>query len=240
MNAKSDDAAYDFFVSYARHDNTRGWVSGFVAELLAAHRQFSGGRELSYFLDDKEIKTGADFAHTVEHGLARSRLFLAFLSPHYFASEWCRREWRAWIDHEIAAHILTQGLKPVCLVKIDGFDGPLDERTLAQQIAEFCGQRPPAPGFIEATDAVLKQARRRQFLGGFAQPLEEAGIAALHRPDLQAALSTLAREIADHSEVLALGQMSHISGLYPIGILYLSRHKINSSFTAAICASVYA
>lgn len=37
---------YDFFVSYARKDNTTGWISNFVEELLAEHRKFTAGREL--------------------------------------------------------------------------------------------------------------------------------------------------------------------------------------------------
>ena len=38
----SDPAPFDFFVSYARADNTTGWSTRFVEELLAEHRRFVG------------------------------------------------------------------------------------------------------------------------------------------------------------------------------------------------------
>jgi len=44
-----DPDLFDLFVSYARKDNVGGWISGFVEELLAEHRNFSGGRALVPF-----------------------------------------------------------------------------------------------------------------------------------------------------------------------------------------------
>ncbi len=37
----SDCDQYDFFVSYARNDNADGWVTRFIAELLAEHVKFA-------------------------------------------------------------------------------------------------------------------------------------------------------------------------------------------------------
>jgi hypothetical protein len=98
-----DSDLFDFFVSYARADNRDGWISGFVEELLAEHRRFSGGRTLTPFFDERDIHSLDDWQHRLSDGLARSRLFLAFLSPNYFARPWCRQEWRTWIDTELAA-----------------------------------------------------------------------------------------------------------------------------------------
>ena len=152
----SDDAPYDFFVSYARKDNATGWITEFVETLLAEHRRYTAGRTLKEFFDHKDIKPGADWEHSLHQGLARSRLFLAFISPHNFASEWCRREWRAWIEHEIAQHILTEDVRPVFLVEVPGFEGKstLSEQEVAQKIAELCGLQPTPVGFIEATAPV--------------------------------------------------------------------------------------
>ncbi|MHC1769484.1 MAG: toll/interleukin-1 receptor domain-containing protein [Verrucomicrobiia bacterium] len=103
-----DIDCYDFFVSYARADNTKGWITQFITELKAEHAKVLPGRPpLKEFFDKNDIRAGRDWEHTLHQGIARSRLFLAFISPSYFASEWCRREWRAWIDTEIAKHILT-------------------------------------------------------------------------------------------------------------------------------------
>lgn len=34
----ADNDSFDFFVSYARSDNASGWITQFIAELLAEHR----------------------------------------------------------------------------------------------------------------------------------------------------------------------------------------------------------
>ena len=120
---------YDFFVSYARGNNAEGWITQCVEELLAEHRRFSGGRELTCFFDTHEIRGFDDWQHRLTDGLSKSRLFLAFISPEYFASEWCRKEWRAWIDTEISKHILAGGAAPLYIVEVPGLLGknPLGE-----------------------------------------------------------------------------------------------------------------
>ncbi len=85
-----DPDEFDFFVSYAHDDDANCWITAFVAELRAEHQKFSGGRELTCFFDKPNIRSGDDWQHRLHDGLAKSRLFLAFVSPRYFASEWCR------------------------------------------------------------------------------------------------------------------------------------------------------
>ncbi len=53
--------------------------------------------------------------------MRESKLLLAFLSPNHFYSEWRRREWEAWVEHEIARHILTEGTAPVYFIEMPGF-----------------------------------------------------------------------------------------------------------------------
>jgi len=124
-----DNDKYDFFVSYARADNRpaklgeAGWITRFVEELLAEHGKFSGGRKLTPYFDTHVIHTGADWQTHIAHGLAASRLFLAFVSPQYFASKWCCKEWRTWIDLEIAKHILSDGVAPIYIVEVPGLVG---------------------------------------------------------------------------------------------------------------------
>src|SRR5271156_317385 len=116
------EIAYDFFVSYASADNREGWIDQFVAALLAEHRQFTGGRTLQYFLDRQCIDNFSHWhAEIFNKGLTKARFFLAFLSPNYFASAVCRREWRAWIDQEISLHLLSSGSAPIYFVEVPGF-----------------------------------------------------------------------------------------------------------------------
>ena len=89
---------YDFFVSYSHADNTTGWITQFIDALQAEHRAFTGRREFKCFYDKEDIGSLDAWHHRIYDSLAASRLFLAFISPNYFASEWCRREWRTWID----------------------------------------------------------------------------------------------------------------------------------------------
>jgi|ERR1035441_811899 hypothetical protein len=107
-----DTDQYDFFVSYARKDNAIGWITHFVDQLQDEHRAYSGGREFRIFFDKEEIRSLDDWRHRIYESLAASRLLVAFISPNYFASEWCRREWHTWIDVEIAKHVLSDGAAP--------------------------------------------------------------------------------------------------------------------------------
>ena len=206
-----DTDQFDFFVSYASADNTTGWVTQFVQQLHAEHAKFFPGRApMVEFFDKKDITAGRDWEHTLHHGIAGSRLFLAFISPNYFASDWCRREWRAWIDTEIAKHILTEGVRPVYLVEVPGFTGKgtLGEQAVAQKIAELCHLPLPYDGFLASTAPVVKQVRRRQLLSDFAKPFADEGLDALRREDLHRVLSTLAQDLDHHAQLVTAAASS--------------------------------
>ncbi len=209
-----DPDEFDFFVSYARADNSDGWITRFVDELLVEHRKFSGGRELTYFFDKQDIGSFDDWQHRLHHGLAKSRLFLAFISPSYFASEWCRKEWKAWIDTEISKHILSGGAAAIYFVEVPGFVGKvhglreqsmLDEHEVARQVAELCRLPEPRDEFITASASVVRQMRdRRQITSDFVQPFQQQGIDALRRDDLRLVLERLARDLDERSERVRL------------------------------------
>ncbi len=90
---RRDSDSFDFFVSYARSDNTTGWITRFVEELLAEHKRFSAGRQLKPFFDQHAITTGADWQLYLAHGIAHSRFFIACLSRSYLRGDACRWEW---------------------------------------------------------------------------------------------------------------------------------------------------
>ena len=207
MNPRPD-SAFDFFVSYSRADNANGWITRFIDDLLAEHRLFAKNdpeRELRPFFDKNDIGGFDDWQHRIHDSLAKSRLFLAFLSPNYFASEWCRREWRAWIDTEIAKHILSAGAAPIYFVEIPGFVGKvpglaeqntLSEQDVAARVAEFCGLPHPRDSFIAAAAPVVGQFRdRRQVTSDFVKPFQDEGITALRREDLGKVLARLAADL---------------------------------------------
>jgi tetratricopeptide (TPR) repeat protein len=195
-----DTDQYDFFVSYARADNAGGWITGFVEELLAEHRRFTGGRTLTCFFDKADIRGLDDWQHRIHEALSRSRLFLAFISPRYFASEWCRREWRAWIDTEIAKHILAGGAAPIYIVEVPGLvgRGVLGEHEVARRVAELCDVPRPREAFVESAAPVVRQLRRRQLSA--VEPFYHRGTDALRQDDLRRVLAELARDLDERAE----------------------------------------
>ena len=210
-----DPDSFDFFVSYARADNATGWITRFVEELLAEHRTFAAGRELHPFFDEHAITTGADWRHYLARGVARSKLFLAFISPAYLASEWCRKEWRAWIDAEIARHILTAGVRPVYIVEVPGLtgSGQLSDTALAESLAAFFALEDPAKAKLLAeVPPVLANLRRRQLSANRPYPdlraFLDAGRDALRLADLRQTLAALARDLDHHAALLARAEAS--------------------------------
>jgi hypothetical protein len=145
-----DADGYDLFVSYAREDNRDGWISRFVERLLAEHQRVTGGRPpLKPFFDTSDIRSLDDWRLRIHDALAQSRLLLAFVSPTYFTRPWCRREWRTWIDHEIAQHILSSGVAPIHIVEVPGLTHESDERQVARAVAALCGLAPPHEPFVK-------------------------------------------------------------------------------------------
>src|ERR1051325_7648329 len=128
---------YDFFVSYARKDNVNGWINCFIEQLQEEHRKYSGGREFRVFFDKTEIRSLDDWRHRIYESVAASRLLVAFISPAYLVSEWCRREWRTWIDVEIAKHVLSDGAAPIYIVEVPWLDKTMTEQQVAEKIAQL-------------------------------------------------------------------------------------------------------
>ena len=220
--SKPHDETYDFFVSYARSDNVNDWITRFIEELQAEHQRFTCGagkpepqRKLKPFFDQHAITNGADWQLYLAHGIAHSRLFLAFLSPNYFASEWCRKEWRAWMDAEIAQHILTAGARPIYIIEVPGLTGKgqLSDQQLAQQLAEL-SKLPESDRtkLITETSMVVKHLRRRQLTHN--QPFcdihafFDAGLDALRSEDLRQVLEQLAHDLDHHTALLAQADVS--------------------------------
>ncbi len=186
---------YDFFVSYASADNRDGWVDAFVAAFVEEHRRFSGGRTLTYFLDRDRIPHFSHWhAEIFAKGIARSRFFLAFLSPNYLASDVCRREWRAWVEQEIALHILAEGASPIYFVEVPGLYGKpkLTEHEMAAKVGELCAV-PSVDRLAADLGAMAKEFRRRQRLD-LVKPFRNEGLKAFQSADTQATL----RKLAEH------------------------------------------
>ena len=162
---------YDLFISYAREDNEGGWVTAFVEALLESHRRLSG-RELNVFFDKESIHTMEDWLWRIAEGLRDSWLMLAFLSPNYEASEYCRIEWDTYPRHELDRFVVGEGITPVYIVEIPGFEDGA------------------------STDEWGKQASARNFLD--ARDWYPEGPERLQRKDIAERLDELSRQIGEH------------------------------------------
>jgi len=97
----------------------------------AAHGLFGAATE--HFFDKKSIITGDYWESKIRQGLRSSRLFLAVLSPNYFASEWCRKEWTEYLRLEHGLSRSEGGILPVYFSYMPGLD-PAEQIKLEAQL----------------------------------------------------------------------------------------------------------
>ena len=121
---------YDYFISYAHKDNlSEGGNPGFVDEFVeklknsSEHKQMFG-REIEVFFDKKEIHSMSDWDNRIRSGLAESRFFVVLLSPNYFKSEYCAREFDWWMQHEMHRRVLGEGTAPMLIVAVNDLYDP--------------------------------------------------------------------------------------------------------------------
>ncbi|HAY07878.1 MAG TPA: hypothetical protein DCY26_14645, partial [Hyphomonas sp.] len=133
-------ASFHVFLSYARADNganADGWVTAFHDRLLAQHARYSG-RRLEVFFDKQAIKDGQDWERRIYTGLRESRLFLAFLSPNYLKSEWCRREWESYLRLEHSLARGDDGIKQIYFAMVPEIHGSrADAADLQSEMADW-------------------------------------------------------------------------------------------------------
>ena len=91
---------FDLFVSYAHTDNGDGWVAALVEAIKQTHARFRPAQPWRLFFDTHAIHTLDDWENRIGLGLRTARVMLALVSPAYFRSEWCRREWQTFRAHE--------------------------------------------------------------------------------------------------------------------------------------------
>lgn len=185
---------FDFFVSYAHADNARGEVTAFLRALREEHLRIFPQRPLTWFIDEAEIRTAHDWQHRIHDCLRASRLFVAIVSPGYFRSEWCRREWQAWVDHEIARQTLGEAAFPIYVVEIPALSAGLTAQQIAERLAAL------DPRNADALRLHFQQVVRRQFLQ--IKPFFPEGFDALQRGALADTLAALARGLDEKNELI--------------------------------------
>ena len=112
---------YDYFISYAPKDNEDGIIDEFV-ERLRDNPDFVAlfGAKPRIFFDKEAIRGMDDWEYRIRYGIDSSRFLIVFLSPSYFQSEMCAKEFDWWLEHETHSCVLGGGIAPLQLVDVPG------------------------------------------------------------------------------------------------------------------------
>ncbi len=87
---------YDIFLSYKRGKIREQWIHDIFRPLFDEQlEEARGGAKSKVFIDTVEIPAGVDWPQYLATALSKSRCMVAILSPSYFGSEWCMKEFNA-------------------------------------------------------------------------------------------------------------------------------------------------
>ena len=114
---------YDYFISYAHKNNENPNVPGFVEKFEEKLRnseehQRLFGEKLRIFFDKSEIQNMVQWDSKIRSGLASSRFLIVLLSPEYFQSEYCAKEFDWWMKHEMHRCTLGEGTAPILIYDV--------------------------------------------------------------------------------------------------------------------------
>lgn len=82
---------YDLFISY-NHSFIDDWLLNHFKPFLEWYLEDALGRKPKIFIDRNGISSGDSWPLRLKEALIYSRCLIAFCSPSYFESEWCKRE----------------------------------------------------------------------------------------------------------------------------------------------------
>ncbi len=116
--------SFDLFISYAHKDN-EGDHAGKVTALVEAIRDDYAKvskTPLSVFFDSDDIRSMDDWQLRILKGLRDSKMMVAILSPNYFASSYCRKEWEHYVETELAQALPGDGIAPIYVMAHPDYD----------------------------------------------------------------------------------------------------------------------
>lgn len=99
---------YDIFLSYSRKHPHSQWVNEVFYPLFVPYVEDALNSKITVFKDDIEIKCGNEWEKTILKSLLKSRIMVPILSPSYFMSEWCRREFQVFHCRQIKQGFMSE------------------------------------------------------------------------------------------------------------------------------------
>lgn len=194
---------YDIFVSYAHSDNDGGIVTQAVQRISSLYKKITGD-QLRVFFDTSEIITSELWESKIRISMRSSKMLLAFLSPSYVKSEWCRKEW------EITVHEERNLRRDILLPDHVGIIFPVLLHPLKRG------------HFNPADESFLSEATRRQYFDFSSE--------AYNQQVLEIHVRRLVEQLVDSvDEILRLSR-SHLAAMpvasYPDTIIIDHRNKL--------------
>ena len=155
---------FDLFISYAHRDNEgdhQGKITAIRNAIAECHLAAFPNDPLDIFFDTNSIVTQDYWKDKIFTGLERSAVMVAILSPGYFGSEWCRKEWEAFTELELQRTYPGEAISPIYIIQHPDFE--IDETQMA--------------------DGWLRDLKNRQFVEW--KPFWDEGTAALGRQEVK-------------------------------------------------------
>ncbi|MBT2207889.1 TIR-like protein FxsC [Actinomadura sp. NEAU-AAG7] len=151
-----------FFLSYARSRFRAGdpdrWVQKFFDDLCADLGQMTDAPNPGFM--DRQIAPGSDWPRQIRDALSSCRVFVPLLSPAYFTSEYCGKEWTAFQERaqaETAGPSRLSAMVPALWTPMGIADIPPPARTVQFIPSSF----PPAYA-AEGLYGIMKLGRYRE------------------------------------------------------------------------------
>lgn len=99
---------YDIFLSYTRKYPHYEWVNDVFLPLLVPYVEDAINHKITIFKDDREINCGSDWEKFILNSLLHSRIMIPILSPAYFISEWCKKEFQIFHYKQIKQGFMSE------------------------------------------------------------------------------------------------------------------------------------
>ncbi|MFI0373127.1 TIR-like protein FxsC [Actinomadura sp. 1N219] len=151
-----------FFLSYARSryrpEDSDRWVAKFFNDLCHDIGQATGALNPGFM--DRQIPVGSEWPDQLADALANCRVLVSLFSPPYFTSEYCGKEWAAFLNRY---HAQTAGLDrppaiiPVWWTKMDISEIPEPLHSMQNVPPEF-----PSAYAQEGLYGIMKLGRFRE------------------------------------------------------------------------------
>jgi TIR domain len=164
--------SYDVFLSYARVDDENNQFVSKLAKAMQRTFQVYMGWPLRIFLDTRDIDTAEVWEERIKVALENSTVMVAVLTPSYFHSQWCAKEWDYFLRleeqrrHNIGLPASQALVFPVRFIALEGTLWPSPEErhrmdeAMSRQFKDLVDVSPDSPRFETLVKELVSEIAR--------------------------------------------------------------------------------